>query len=119
VLTSVLTGKAKVDRVTAGVAGAITGGAVVAYRGYEKGMREKISFAKFLAMTVTDSERRMQNIERREIEAEDKNSRLKESLLREKANLESMIQRSIGELESMKVEEDKCRSKSNKEGCQT
>jgi hypothetical protein len=102
----VLTGKANVDRVTAGVAGAVTGGSVGAYRGYEKGMREKISFAKLLAMTVTDSGQRMLDIERREIEAKNKNSRLKDNLLTEKANLESMIQRSLGELESMNPEEE-------------
>ncbi|MDQ1281154.1 MAG: hypothetical protein QG670_2418 [Thermoproteota archaeon] len=106
VLTGVLTGKTKPDRVLTGFAGAVTGGAVGAYKGHEKGMKEKISFAKLLAMTVTDSERRLLNIERIEIAARDKNARLKDNLLTEKANVESMIERSLGLLDSMKSEEE-------------
>jgi len=106
VLTSVLTGRTSADRIMGGIAGAVTGGAVGGYKGHEKGMREKISFARLLARTVTESERRLLNLERKETLEKIQSNRLRENLLNEKNNTESVIQRSLGQLESMKTEEE-------------
>jgi hypothetical protein len=76
VLTSVLTGRATADRIAAGVAGAVTGGAYGAYRGSEKGMRDKLSFARLLAMAVTDTERRLIAEARKTASERDRNQRL-------------------------------------------
>lgn len=105
-LAGILTGKANSDKLMAGVAGAITGGAVGAYKGHEKGMREKISFAKLLAMAVTDCERRLLSMERMKTIADQQNRRSRELLLREKADVEALIERSQGQLDSMKTEEE-------------
>ena len=109
-LAGIITGKANTDKVMAGIAGAITGGAVGAYKGAEKGMREKISFAKLLAMSVTDCERRLLSLEKMEKLAGQQNRRSRELLLKEKADVESLIERTQGQLDSLKTEEESKRA---------
>jgi hypothetical protein len=106
VITGVLTGRTDRDKILSGVAGAITGGAVGAYRGQEKGMREKISFAKLLAQSVTQTERKLLAQERQAAYAQSKSELAQESLSREKIRLESQLQQLKGQLDSCNTEED-------------
>ena len=110
VISGVLTGRSDKDKITAGIAGAITGGAIGTYRGHEKGVREKITFAKLLAATVTQVERKMLTMERMEIAAQSRTKAEKERMLMEKTRLESQIQRLQGELESLESEEESKRT---------
>jgi hypothetical protein len=106
VLAGIMTGRSDKDKVAAGVAGAITGGALGTYRGHEKGMREGVSFARVLAMSVTQAERKMLDMERKEQLGQTKRASEKEGLLREKSRLESQTQQMLGEVESLKSEEE-------------
>jgi len=106
VLTSILTGRSDKDKIAAGVAGAISGGALGAYRGQEKGMREKISFARLLAMTVTGAERKLLNMEKQAMLAQSKSALNKENLMKEKLRLEAQLEQMRGTLESAASEEE-------------
>jgi hypothetical protein len=106
VITGVLTGRADRDKIISGVAGALTGGAVGAYRGHEKGDREKISFAKLLARSVTETERILLTQERQVTLAQNKSVLAQESLNREKIRLESQLQQLNGSLDSCNIEEE-------------
>ena len=59
-LAGIVTGRATEEQLKASIAGAIAGGAWGAYKGYERGMREKISFAKLLARSVDKAKREME-----------------------------------------------------------
>jgi uncharacterized protein YcfJ len=106
VITGVLTGRADKDKILSGVAGAIAGGAVGAYRGQEKGMREKISFAKLLAQSVTVTERKLLAQDRQMAYTQSKNQMAHDSLSREKIRLETQLQQLKGQLESCNTEEE-------------
>jgi len=106
VLAGIMTGRSDKDKVAAGMSGAITGGAIGTYRGYEKGMREGVSFTKVLAMSVTQAERKMLEMERKEQLGQTKKATEKEGLLREKSRLGSQVQQMLGEVESLKSEEE-------------
>jgi hypothetical protein len=106
VITGVLSGRADRDKIISGVAGAITGGAVGAYKGHEKGVREKIGFAKLLAQSVTGTERKLLTQERQMAYAQSKSKLAQESLSREKIRLESQLQQLRGSLDSCNTEEE-------------
>lgn len=106
VITGVLTGRVDRDKIISGVAGAITGSAVGAYKGHEKGDREKISFAKLLAQSVTETERKLLIQERQIALAQNRSVLAQESLNREKIRLESQLQQLNGSLDSCNTEEE-------------
>ena len=105
VLTGVLTGKANKDKMLAGVAGAISGGAIGAYKGHEKGQREKITFAKLLAFTITDTERHLLNLDKQVALAQARQAVTDKNKNMERIRLDSHLSQLKGQLESKEIEE--------------